>query len=708
MASLRDDLNNETYDFLLKINLPDYLKTTKYKVAVVDIDERSIQQVGRWPWPRKIVSELTDKLQQAGATVVGFDIVFTQPEDNMAKALLLEANKNPVENQNSIRFLQSKIPAFDFDKMLEKSFEKGETVLGFVFHNDTTLKNSGILPPPIALLDKNAAETSLVFHMLRYRANIEPLQKAAKHGGFVTIFPDGDGVLRRAPLLMLYQDALYPSLDMEMLRQYLLLDKITVETERVGKGLAVSAIQIGDARIPTDEHGQVFIPYHKKFNKRQLISAVDLLNNKFDASLIKNALVIVGSSALSLNDIHATPIDPVYPGLFIHADILNSLISGDFSVKPTWAPGAEFALTLLLGLLCVFLFPFLGALEIIIISLVLIGSIFYGNYYALHYERIIISTLVPVLTILIITIANLVYGFFFEVRSRAKLRNMFGQYVPNELVNIMNENPEHYGFEGETKTLTVLFSDIRSFTTISEKLTVVQLKELLNQYLTPITEAIFKHRGTIDKYVGDMVMAFWGAPVEDPDHAKNAMLCALEMIAITEKLKLAFVKKGLPPVEIGIGINTGLMNVGDMGSQFRRAYTVLGNAVNLGSRLEGLSKQYGVKIVVGEESVQNQEGFVFRKLDRVKVKGKEQPTEIYALIGTEEETSPEIIKEISEYEQVLEAYFSGDFKTALAQFIDLDKRYPNQKLYQLYIDRVQDLISHPPETWDGVYEWKIK
>lgn len=709
LAGLREELNIEAYDFTLRSSLQDFPQSTTHQVIVVDIDERSIQHIGRWPWSRQIMATMLNHLRKAGASVVGFDITFSQPEINMAEALLEAAKQNPAQNKAAIQFLKSKTPRFDYDKILEKSLLDEECVLGFVFHNDTSLKNSGLLPPPIIRLNQNEAGAILVHNMLRYRANTAPFQKAAKHGGFLTIFPDQDGVRRRAPLILRYEDGIYLSLALEVMRQYLLLDKITLETEKVGHALAVSAIRLGNVRIPTDQYGQVFIPFHKKLNKRRIISALDLLNNKFDASVLKNSLVLVGSSALSLNDIHPTPVDSVYPGVFIHADILNSLLTGDFSSKPTWAPGAELTLMVLVALLCILSFPFLGAVSIIGIALLLMMGIFFGNYWLFYHEKLIISATFTLFCIGLIALVNLVYGFFFEVRHRAKLKNMFGQYVPNELVDLMNESSEHYGFEGETKTLTVLFSDIRGFTSFSENLNVVQLKELLNHFLTPITAAIFKHRGTIDKYVGDMVMAFWGAPVEDPDHAKNALYCALEMIAITETLKSEYLKQGLPPIEIGVGINTGVMSVGDMGSEFRRAYTVLGNAVNLGSRIESLSKQYGVKIAVGEATVENQEDFIFKKLDRVKVKGKLQSTEIYELICTKKEATPDLLNEIEEHEKALESYFLGDFKIALVQFLELNKKYPNQKLYALYIERIQDLISHPPEgEWTGIHEWKTK
>ncbi len=709
IAGLREEMNVKAYDFMLNVGLPDFSKSSKYNVVIVDIDERSIQQVGRWPWPRKIVAKLVNELHQAGTAVVGFDITFTQPEANMAVVLLNEAKKDPTQNKDVIKFLENNVPNFDYDEELKKSFASIETVLGFVFHNDTSLTNSGQLPPPIFQLDQQGITSSLAFDMYRYRANIELLQNAAKHGGFVTIFPDDDGVLRRAPLVLRYQNALYPSLDLEVVRQYLLLDKVGIETEKVGKNQAIAAVKIGDIRIPTDEHGQIFIPYHKKINNRQIIPAVDLLNNKFDSNILKNSMVLVGSSALSLNDIHATPVDPVYPGLYLHGDILNSLLTGDFSSKPTWAPAAELIITIIVGLLCIFIFPFIDVLSIILIAALLISGIIIGNHWLLHHEKTILSVLLPVGSIGLITIFNLVYGLFFEVRQRAKLKSMFGQYVPSELVEVMNEDPKQYGFEGETKELTVLFSDIRSFTTISESLTVTQLKDLLNQFLTPITAVIFKYHGTIDKYVGDMVMAFWGAPVNNPTHATNALSCALEMLAITEELKLEFQMQGLPVVDIGVGLNTGLMNVGDMGSQFRRAYTVLGNAVNLASRLEGLSKQYGVKIVVGEDTWKNQPDFIFKKLDRVKVKGKTEASEIFALICKKIDATPDILAEISEYEKALNEYFAGHFEMALNLFLSLNKKYPSTTLYNLYIERIQNLIKQPLEgEWDGVYEWKIK
>ena len=314
-----------------------------------------------------------------------------------------------------------------------------------------------------------------------------------------------------------------------------------------------------------------------------------------------------------------------------------------------------------------------------------------------------------VLLILFVMLTNLIYGFLAESQIRKTIKGMFDQYVPLAHIDSMLENPDNYSFEGESKELTVLFSDIRSFTTISEALSASELKSLLNDFFTPITEIIFKHNGTIDKYVGDMVMAFLGAPLDDENHRGNAIMAALELLEKVEALKSEFEERGYPEVNVGCGINTGFMNVGDMGSTYRRSYAVLGDAVNLGSRLEGLTKFYGVKLLVGEETAKELDGFLLRLIDKVKVKGKHEAVECYEPVSFEATAGEQLKARVATYHKALDAYYEQQWDDAQVQFETLLVGEPKCKLYQVYLERIETLrTADLPADWDGAYSHTSK
>jgi adenylate cyclase len=303
----------------------------------------------------------------------------------------------------------------------------------------------------------------------------------------------------------------------------------------------------------------------------------------------------------------------------------------------------------------------------------------------------------------------MVYGFFFEARTKRRVAGLFGQYVPPELVEELSEHPEQASMEGDSREMTVLFSDVRNFTNLSEGLTPIELTRLMNAYLTTMTKVIHEHRGTIDKYIGDAIMAFWGAPLADPDHARHGLAAALAMQEKMKELREEFPKQGWPAMRIGVGLNSGVMNVGNMGSEFRRSYTVMGDAVNLASRLEGLTKEYGVEILAGEHTREALPDFVFRELDRVRVKGKDKPVAIFEPLGLKDKVSEAAQAEATEFKQALARYRAQDWAAAEAQLKALAERLPGHKLYELYLERIAHFRAEPPgEGWDGVFVFKTK
>jgi adenylate cyclase len=446
--------------------------------------------------------------------------------------------------------------------------------------------------------------------------------------------------------------------------------------------------------------------------------------------VFENSLVLIGTSAPGLQDIRTTPLDRVYPGVEVHANMLHALMDAQpvaevasgsastqsvmsdfegggratFPYKPDWAPGAQLVIISWLGLAMALIFPFLGATSMAGASIVMMVAVVWANFQLWANFGLDFSVVFLLLVIFLVAAVNLVYGFLAESQTRKVIKGMFDQYVPPAHIDSMLEDPDNYSFEGESKELTVLFSDIRSFTTISEALSAAELKSLLNDFFTPITGIIFKHSGTIDKYVGDMVMAFWGAPLDDPQHRQHAVAAALEMLDKVDELKAEFNERGYPEVNIGVGINTGFMNVGDMGSTYRRSYTVLGDAVNLGSRLEGLTKFYGIRLLVGQETAAELDGFLLRHIDKVKVKGKHEAVDCFEPICYLSSAGEQLKARVARYHEAQQFYYRQQWDEAQAMLEELAADEPEALLYKVYLERIETLRETPlPEDWDGAF-----
>lgn len=705
VAAIRDRLEFLAYDLRLSATLP-AASAPPPEILIVDIDEASLQQEGRWPWPRTRLAELLARLQQAGAAVVAFDMVLSEAETNTAAALLERLPKDLAATELAQR-LRHEALASDGDARLAAQIAAGDTVLGVIFHNQESAP-AGRLPPPLFSAAEGAPPLPVPV-LSTYTANRETLQAATGYAGFLTALPDADGVIRRAPLLLRHGDGLYPALALETARIYLLSEQPRLLTTDLGNAAAIEGIDLGGGRlIPTDAAGRVLVPYRGPSGSFAHLSAAAVLRGEFKPADIANRIALIGTSALALADLKATPVQGVYPGVEVHANLLAGILAGQFPHEPAWAPGASFLLLLLAGLLLAVLLPLLSATAQLVLSASTLTAVLALNVWLWNHGLILVIA-IPVLLILHLAVLNLGYGFLFEARGRRQLKDMFGQYVPPALVEEMSRAGERYDFSGESRELSVLFADIRSFTTISEALSAADLKALLNRFFTPMTRIIFDRRGTIDKYVGDMIMAFWGAPLRDAEHAEHAIAAALDMLQAVRALRADFTREGLPEIAIGIGINSGVMNVGDMGSQYRRAYTVIGDAVNLASRLEGLTKYYGVDLVVGPCTRELAPGFVYRRLDRVRVKGKHEAVEVFAPICRLSELDDEMRQELASHEQALEHFWKRDWQAAHTLFTALQATHPQTTLYTLYLERIAQLRDRPlPDDWDGVYERREK
>ncbi len=679
------------------------------KVVIVDIDERSLTEHGRWPWSRAKVALLVERLTQTGAAVVAFDVMFSEPEVNPAMEVASFLKKQGEGSQALAAELARFEERFDRDRLFAEALSNKEVVLGYTFQPRVP-QRIGVLPQPLLVNNPQIIPQSSLAAMRGYTANLPILVQAALGSGFFSLIPDLDGVVRRAPLVARYNDQLFSSLALETLRHFLLVDSISLHTSQINGVETVESVDLaGFGSIPTDADGQMIVPYLGPTGSFPYVSAGAVLAGTVPVSQMEGAIVLVGTTAPGLFDLRSTPVQAVYPGVEIHANLIDAILAKRFLVQPAWAQGADFVVMVVAGLALALVLPFITPLWQMLWTIAVGGGLVLVNLF-LWRQGLVLSLAMPLILTGLLATFNLAYGFLVESRSRRQLKGMFGQYVPPQIVQEMSENPQKYSFEGETRELSVLFADIRGFTSLSESLTAGDLKKLLNRYFTPMTRIIFETRGTIDKYVGDMIMAFWGAPVADDQHAVQAIEAALRMLKETERLQLDFSAEGLPRIAIGIGINTGPMNVGDMGSEFRRAYTVLGDAVNLGSRLEGTTKYYGVGLVVGETTRGAAgENFLFRELDLVRVKGKAQAIRVYEPVCRKGEADEALQRELADYHGFLADFRARRWAEARAGFSRLREGVPGLRLYEIYLERIEALaVDDPGEGWDGVYERKEK
>jgi adenylate cyclase len=513
--------------------------------------------------------------------------------------------------------------------------------------------------------------------------------------------------------------AYYESLSLAMVRTLIALED-GGKFPRVEPGFAPDSmfnkgysglewLRVGPLRIPVDDTASALVPFRGGKFSFPYLSLADVLSGNVDPKRLRGKIALVGTTAPGLLDLRSTPVDSVYPGVEIHANLIAGMIDGALKQKPPYMLGAEVLLLIVAGVLLALLIPMLSAVWATSASLVAASLIVGLNFAIWTQANMVLPLASTLLMIATLYTVNMAYGYFVESRSKRQFTELFGQYVPPELVDKMARDPEKYSMEGKEDVLTVLFSDVRGFTTISESLSAKDLSAYINDYLTSMSLVIRANRGTLDKYIGDAIMAFWGAPVEDPVHARNGVLTALEMQRRAVTLNQEFREKGWPEFHIGIGVNSGRMRVGDMGSRLRKAYTVMGDPVNLGSRLEGLTKIYGVDILVGEDTRKAIDDIVFREVDRVRVKGKDGAVAIFEPLGLESELDKGVHEEIRLWNQCLRHYRAQDWDQAEVALLNLQRMRPDCQLYQAYVERIGGFRRDPPGPgWDGVTRFETK
>ncbi len=713
-------LDDIIYDARLRATMP---QTLDDRIVIVDIDEKSLAEIGRWPWGRNKLAELVEELQDRQKTaLLGFDVVFAEADESSGLKRLKQLAQAELKDQPGFSEKLNQLQAsLDYDAVFAKAIEKRPVVMGYYFTSDRDGRINGVLPAPVMGPDALGGRPIKFTSWNGYGANIELLAKAAPLGGFFNSITEGDGVVRSIPLLAEYKGQYYESLALAMFRMLAGLPKVEPGfppekfLTRNYQGLESILLKQGGKTlaIPVDDRVATLVPFRGNGGAGggsfRYISAADVLAKRLAPGALKDKIVLVGTTAPGLLDLRVTPVGETYPGVETHANVISGFLDGKVFVKPDYAVGFEIVILLFSGLTLAFALPLLSASRAVVVSLAVIGAIAGLNFWLYSGYGLVLplaSALVMGLTAFAL---NMSYGYFVESRSKRELANLFGTYVPPELVDEMVKDPDSYSMKATTKELTVMFCDMRGFTKMSETMEPTQLQELLNSVFSRLTDLIRGNRGTIDKYMGDCVMAFWGAPVDTPEHAMLAVKTALEMSNAVRRINEEHKTKGLPEIGIGIGLNTGTMCVGDMGSDIRRSYTVIGDAVNLGSRLEGLSKTYGVDIVVSESTRKLASDFAWQELDKVRVKGKDQAVAIFWPLAPADRIDKDNVSELKTWGAALKAYRAQDWDQCDVQLLNLQRLNGKKFLYQLYAERVASmrLLPFDPE-WDGATNFETK
>ena len=692
------------YDIRLKLSTPQKIDNNP-PIIIVDIDEESLKKEGRWPWSRAKLALLIEKLHESGVVIMALDFVQSEAETNPANYLQSIAR---IQNKALPEWFAEFKKSLDADQLFALSLQGKEIVLGYPFHQDLSIQRGKIHASPVQHISPDKLARLTVTQMSGYTANLKQFTENATASGFFSIDPDQDGSIRRAPLITLYKGTIYPSLALEVARLYLLEETIKIHSVTAGEIRTITHVDLGKSQIPTDARGHILIPYRGKKHHFPYISASQILHAEVPLKQLAGSIVLIGTSAVGLSDLRPTPVQASFPGVEIHANILYGILHPDII---SHTHDQEFAVTVvwivLLTIIMTLLYPLLQPFSLVLSGIALLFTTFGFNLWLWMTQHIHMPVVLSLFLVMATSSIYVVHHLLKENKERRRIHGMFGQYVPLEHINKLIDNPKQISTEGEKREMSVLFSDIRNFTALSEPLSTRELKTFLNQYLTPITNIIFNNHGTIDKYVGDMVMAFWGAPLKNPKHAEQAVMAALQMQQKITDLQSIFSKMGLPAVSAGIGIHTGNMNVGDMGSDFRRAYTVLGDAVNLGSRLESLTKFYSIKILVSEVTKnQCSEQIAFRYIDFVQVKGKQDAIKIYEPVALQDALSNKAKAQLEKHQEAFKLYLAKQWQAAKILFNELLQNplhESDKTLYRVYLERIEELSSHTSDSWNGVY-----
>lgn len=684
---------------------------TARPVVIVDLDDKSQKEIGQWPWPRTVLADLVSDIARMGAVAIGFDIVFPEPD-----------RMSPAVAEKSFRGLDAETRA-----KLDGLASNDDIFADAIRHARVVVGQAGS-PTPVPLLPaESALQTGFAVvgpdprpflvtfpGLLR---NILPIEQAAAGRGLFSINPERDGIIRRVPVVMNAQGILVPTLTMDMLRVVTGSGAILVRTDEAG----VRAAAVPGLEVPTDLNGQFWVHFNKH-DPQRYVSATDLLHGRVPADRLRGRLVLIGTSAIGLLDVKTTPVEAAMPGVEIHAQILESVLTNSLLSRPNYAIGAELLAAIVLGLAIIVAAPLLPAAIVVALGALLIAGLVGMSWYFFAAHNLLIDFTYPLMSCWLIYLVLTFFNYFREQQQRQQIRSAFGFYLSPQLVEQLAKSPDKLVLGGEERRMTILFSDVRGFTTISEhyKDDPQGLTHLMNRFLTPLTNAIIERKGTIDKYIGDAIMAFWNAPVDDAEHEANACDAALDMLARAETLNVELKREAeanggvYMPLRVGIGLNTGPCVVGNMGSDFRFNYSVLGDTVNVASRLESRTKDYRLSLVIGSRTAERaREKFATMEIDLIQVKGKKQPEAVFTVLGRAEIDDDPRSKELRELNAQMLACYRRQQWDATTTLIDRCRKLANafgvDGLYDMYVERIAAYRADPPPPdWNGVYEAETK
>lgn len=712
---LLHNLELKLYDLLFQLRGPEPVGP---EVVIIAIDDASLKALGRWPWSRQQIAQLLERLQEAGARVIGFDVIFAEKEESQGLTVVTELERrfrSLVDYHGELRaWLGRQKQLLDPDGDLAARLqESGRVVLGYYFQGLESVRL------PLSALHLAVAPElikSSSYDVVRWtkappdgypllmaqgvEINLPRLTAAAADTGYFNVLPDPDGTIRSLPLVVRYQNDLYAPLPLALLQLY--LDNPLLQIILGPEG--VQEIRLGQQQIPVDRWGRFRINYRGPAKSFPYYSYAEVLAGRVAPEVFRDRIVLVGATAVGIYDVRVTPFSSVFPGVEIHATIIDNLLRQDFLHAPRGLVNPAVLMlvggSLLLGLLLPRLRPGFG----LALLLVLVGGYLLLDYYLFKYWRLYLQILYPLNCLLLVYVGVAFLRFLAEERERLRIKAAFQNYVAPEVVNLMLQHPERLRLGGERRELTVLFSDIRGFTSLSEQMDPEELVSLLHSYLNPMTDLVFQYRGTMDKYIGDAIMALYGAPLPLPDHADRACETAVAMVARLQELWPEWQARGWPPLQIGIGINSGLVTVGNMGSARLFDYTAIGDHVNLASRLEGLNKYYGTTILISEYTrVLLQREFILREVDRVRVKGKKEAVAILEVRGLGHPAGKEA-EFLARFAAGLLAYRRQQWDIAARHFSDCLRLVPEDGPAKLLLARCDTYRRQPPPPqWDGVH-----
>ncbi len=705
-------LQNKVFDFYQNLYPRQYQDVG---IRIIDIDDESLTRLGQWPWNRQLLAEIIYRLIVNNAAVFAFDIVFAENDRTSPTNIAEIWHAKP-----ELTKLLFALP--DHDDMFAEALSQGYGVTGFVLTNEHTARTPA---KKFGLSFAGAEGDHPKDYLLQFSGatlNLPQLEDVAEGNGFFNNTPDPDGIVRRIPLALSLNDEIHFSLAMEALRvaqgasSYIIKMAGASGEESYGAETGITHVRNGQFEIPTDAGGSMLVHYTEDVARRY-IPAWKILDEDFDISSLEGQILFFGTSAPGLKDLRATPLNPSLPGVEVHVQALEQILTGSYLHRPDWILWAEVVMMFATGVILMIVMAKLTAVSGALFMLLVQTG---GIWFSLHMFKdhgYLIDPVSPSMVILALYITESLRRYILSESERKQVRGAFAQYMSPVLVEELANNPDKLTLGGEMKELTVLFCDIRGFTTISERFNAQQLTTFINRFLTPMTDVILKHNGTIDKYMGDCIMAFWNAPLDDDKHAYNGCISALKMFEVMDELNAQRKARAEEesweyfPVNIGVGLNTGEICVGNMGSDQRFDYSVLGDEVNLGSRLEGQSKTYGVGIVIGENTEKQVPELATMELDLIMVKGKTEAITIYALLGDEElQENDEFKKLASLWIKALEAYRTQQWD-GCENYLNLCRTQCGKiegltldGLFELYESRLAAYrVNPPPEEWDGVF-----